>query len=55
MLICNTLCMHFKSIVDKKMENTRVLKVGMGQAVLRIQVLYVADFITIYNLHLYGP
>jgi len=43
------------SIVDKNMENTRVLKVGMGQAVLRILFSYVADFIPIYNLCLYVP
>lgn len=47
--------MHIKPIVAKRIENTRVLRVGMKQAVLRIPVLYVADFISVYNLCLYGP
>lgn len=47
--------MHIKPIVAKRIENTRVLRVAMKQAVLRIPVLYVADFISVYNLCLYGP
>lgn len=47
--------MHIAPIVDKRMENMRVLTVGMGQAVLRIPVLYMTDFISVYNLSLYVP
>lgn len=55
MPICNILCMHIKYIFDEGMKNTRVLRVGMGKAVLKIPVLYMAGFTSVYNLCLYVP